>query len=1571
VAEVERAISAAGHVIVDMADFPAADRPPAQVCVERVRGCEVYVGVLGTRYGSPVRDKPEVSYTELEFDTATETGMHRLMFLLDTTADDVGIPVSRLIDYEFGNRQGAFRRRVQDSGLTTQSFADPATLGRLVERSLRELTAAHGRSGSRIAREQISPVLGVSAVTVDAAAKDPGPVFTAVGVETFTGRDWLADEVDRFIAANPCGYIFVEAEAGLGKTAFAAWLVKTRAYVAHFSCYVGGWSVRAALRNLSAQLVREFGLAEVASGGMLAEWAQTPGGFESVLGMAATRAREAGHDIVLVVDGLDEAEPSQEGLAFGLPALLPRGVYVIGTYRTGRSPGHPDAPAVTVPISKGDPRNVSDIRSFLRRAVAEEVLAAQLAQATVDPENFIDVLAERCDGVWVYLRYVLQEVRMGLRSPATVGDLPSGLWDYYANLIRTWQKDPAWDDSLLPLLATLGVAGDPLPTAMLARLAGDLDPVAVRRWCDFTLRALLTATRDAEADGPLRYEIYHASFRELLKALPGERSAEVGDRRSYDVQALADELRQATLRAHRSIADTYLASFGGLDVDLPLLAGNPVVASIDDGYPLRHLARHLDHAGRASELHQLLAVAHTDSSGHEVSVWFTAHDRADRLASYLDDLARAQHRSATTTDDALARHQPAWSLGTEIRYTLMASSITSRAARISPNLLDLLVHTGLWSSGRCLDHARRLAAPQDRFRALFAIQPNVNPAERPLILEEALATASAISGEYNRAEALTALAPHLPADLLGQALATASAISGESARARALTALAPHLLPDLRASALGEALATTAAISGEYDQAEALTALAPHLPQDQRASALGQALSTAAAISGESARARVLAALAPDLPPDLLGQALSTASAISGESARARALTALAPHLPLDERASALDQALATASAISGESARVRALAALAPHLLPDQRVSALGDALATASAISGESGRAEALAALAPHLPSDLLGEALSTATAISGESDRAEALTALAPHLPPDLLSQALATASAITGESVRAGALTALAPHLPPDQRASALSQALATAAAISGESARAEALTALAPHLPPDQRASALAQALATATAISDEYDQAETLTALASHLPPDQRASALAEALAIASAISGESVRAEALTALAPHLSPDQRASALSEALATAAAISGESARARALAALAPHLPPVQLGQGLAAASAISGESARAQALIALAPHLPPDQRASALGEALAAATAISDEYDQAETLTALAPHLPSDLLGRALAAGFAISGESARARALAALAPHLPPHLLGQALSTATAASGESARARALAALAPHLPPDLVGQALAAASAISGEYDRAETLTALAPHLPSDQRASALGEALAAATATSDEYARADALTALAPHLPPDLVGQALAAASAISGEYDRAETLTALAPHLPLNLRASALSAALAAATAIRDESARARALTALAPHLPSDQRASALGEALATATAISDEYARARALTALAPHLPPDQLGQALASAPKGNIEPTASLLEKGRRVLVPTGDEVLLSLARISLRGADRSSCLRVIGLLAPDIAQIGGTAAIHDCWRAISDTHRWWP
>ena len=220
VGEVERAISAAGHVIVDITGLPAADQTPAQLCAERVRGCDVYVGVLGTRYGSPVRDIPEVSYTELEFDTATEAGLDRLVFLLDTGAENVGIPPSKLIDLEFGARQAAFRARVQDSGLTIQSFADPATLGQRVERSLRELARTRRRIDSGIAREQAP---AEAQPTRASKFVNPPP---AVAPAWFRGRQAETGLLARYVADPGIRMVTVAGRAGIGKTAMVCRLLE-------------------------------------------------------------------------------------------------------------------------------------------------------------------------------------------------------------------------------------------------------------------------------------------------------------------------------------------------------------------------------------------------------------------------------------------------------------------------------------------------------------------------------------------------------------------------------------------------------------------------------------------------------------------------------------------------------------------------------------------------------------------------------------------------------------------------------------------------------------------------------------------------------------------------------------------------------------------------------------------------------------------------------------------------------------------------------------------------------------------------------------------------------------------------------------------------------------------------------------------------------------------------------------------------------------------------------------------------------------------------------------------------
>ncbi|HEX4103662.1 MAG TPA: NB-ARC domain-containing protein, partial [Pseudonocardiaceae bacterium] len=125
VAAAKDAVIRAGGTPVDMAYFAADPEPPAQVCREAVRSADVFVGVVGFRYGSAVRDRPELSYTELEFEEATAADIPRLMFLL---GEEVQGPAELFRDNEHGWRQDAFRASLADSGITVATVTSPEGL---------------------------------------------------------------------------------------------------------------------------------------------------------------------------------------------------------------------------------------------------------------------------------------------------------------------------------------------------------------------------------------------------------------------------------------------------------------------------------------------------------------------------------------------------------------------------------------------------------------------------------------------------------------------------------------------------------------------------------------------------------------------------------------------------------------------------------------------------------------------------------------------------------------------------------------------------------------------------------------------------------------------------------------------------------------------------------------------------------------------------------------------------------------------------------------------------------------------------------------------------------------------------------------------------------------------------------------------------------------------------------------------------------------------------------------------------------------------------------------------------
>lgn len=79
------ALETSGYRFRGMEYFPAQPRLPLSVCLEALEGCDVYAGIIGGLYGSSPRGRVK-SYTELEYDRATELDIYKILLVLDENA---------------------------------------------------------------------------------------------------------------------------------------------------------------------------------------------------------------------------------------------------------------------------------------------------------------------------------------------------------------------------------------------------------------------------------------------------------------------------------------------------------------------------------------------------------------------------------------------------------------------------------------------------------------------------------------------------------------------------------------------------------------------------------------------------------------------------------------------------------------------------------------------------------------------------------------------------------------------------------------------------------------------------------------------------------------------------------------------------------------------------------------------------------------------------------------------------------------------------------------------------------------------------------------------------------------------------------------------------------------------------------------------------------------------------------------------------------------------------------------------------------------------------------------------
>ncbi|MEZ4726263.1 MAG: effector-associated domain EAD1-containing protein [Caldilineaceae bacterium] len=925
---------------------------------------------------------------------------------------------------------------------------------------------------------------------------NPQSVFDRVDLAHFTGREWLLAKVDAFLQNYDRGYFILEANAGLGKTAFMAWLVKQRNYIHHFCALTPGLKgMENALKSLAAQLALAY---ELRPDGVLPSAATRPDFLYDLLVQAAQH-RQPGEKIVVVIDALDEAGAPSNQNVLGLPTGLPEGVFFVVSRR-------PATTMLTIRDAKTRRRyyclaaesadNQADMRLFLSSvSVLPEISQAlQTSEHHYTAVEFIETLLAKCQGLWIYLSHVVPEIQRGERSPLDLAALPDGMMQYYVEYWNRWRDadEAKWEKRYLPLLAMLAAAQEAIPCQHLIEWSGvKITEQRLRRLLEERWRPFLVIDKKAQLK---RYRFYHATLQEFCEGRV--------DQNSRSPQPpIVEDLAKATCAAHHRLVDRYWAIWGGLEDGLPGLQDH-VRRDLDDRYGLRHLVAHLESAGRIDELHHLLRVEwvrreaapsrqgwhrwwnklfsrqQTHQPYRSQNIWYAVREAVNETDGYLADVNRAwrlaeKHDygsgniSKTVQNYETVKERANNNIGLQCRYALIIASFNSLSKNIEPQLLTELVKNNIWLPQEGLAYARHVKDHGRRVEMLMALVTFLAGELRGQIIEEALSIALAIQERSHRVETLIKLISQLPRFCQDHYSPTTGEIDYH---------------PD-RVFTQEIHLAIRLAELGYPDQAIALVQDGePGYFKDKRIT-----LTLRLAELG------------------YYDHALIVSRTITSKD-RLKALFDLALLSPAEQREQLLEEILTTVLSIFNDDLRSENLAILVPHLSIKQ----LQNILAATHANISSATRSKIFAILALRFTQlGEIGEALIAARSIQDHLDRIDALLTVASldsekkHVP--LLHEALDIAQAIEDGSNRLFALLKLLPYYSDQRQEQLLQEAIGIALTIEDRLACVSALFVLIPHCSKDRQEQLLHEILSIALALKDSSDRDRTLHKVAADL----------------------------------------------------------------------------------------------------------------------------------------------------------------------------------------------------------------------------------------------------------------------------------------------------------------------------------------------------------------------------------------------------------------------------------------------------------------------------------
>lgn len=293
----------------------------------------------------------------------------------------------------------------------------------------------------------------------------------------FVGRQWLLDEVDRWLREERSRLFWLSGGPGIGKSAFAAHLcqmcpdIKARHFCIHNHDDRG--DPRKALLSIVYQLSQQIPeYAELLSEVDLKEEASksTATIFDNLVVRLLDRVPRPASPCVVVIDAIDEASRNGSNeIACMIRDHWSQTPVWLRLLITSRPESevlnrlNAFEPRV---LDARRPENIEDLRLFLRQGLVRLGLQSG--------DSVLESILERSEGIFLYARLVLEELKEGHLSLDRIDAFPRGMSGFYSSFFDRKFKDDLrryqahWRQALGVILASR----EPLPVDILTLAMG-------------------------------------------------------------------------------------------------------------------------------------------------------------------------------------------------------------------------------------------------------------------------------------------------------------------------------------------------------------------------------------------------------------------------------------------------------------------------------------------------------------------------------------------------------------------------------------------------------------------------------------------------------------------------------------------------------------------------------------------------------------------------------------------------------------------------------------------------------------------------------------------------------------------------------------------------------------------------------------------------------------------------------------------------------------------------------------------------------------------------------------------